>query len=143
MNAIDTNVFVYLLDVDEPEKQQTAVNLIRRLNSHPVATVLPWQVAVECLNVIRRWSRQGKIDESDVPSYLTRVTRLYPLVFPTAEVLDVALDLSRRFSLSHWDSLLLAACIRENVTTLYSEDLDNGMTHESVTVVNPFDELAR
>ena len=48
------------------------------------------------------------------------------------------LDLSFRYSLSHWDSLLLAACVDAGVDTLYSEDLDAGMTYDTVTVVNPF-----
>lgn len=140
MNAIDTNVFVYMLDVDEPEKQSVAVDLVRTLNRSETVTVLPWQVAVECLNVIRRWIRQGKIDPSDEAVYLTRVTALFPLSFPTPSVLDKSLELTRRFSVSHWDSLLLAACIESRVTTLYSEDLASGMTYESVTVVNPFAE---
>ena len=38
---------------------------------------------------------------------------------------------------SHWDSMLLA-CVAAGVDTLYSEDLDAGMTYETVTVVNPF-----
>jgi predicted nucleic acid-binding protein len=46
--------------------------------------------------------------------------------------------LSSRYSLSHWDSLLLAACEDAGVDTLYSEDLDDGMTYDAVTVVNPF-----
>jgi predicted nucleic acid-binding protein len=43
-----------------------------------------------------------------------------------------------RFSLSHWDTLLLAACKQASVTTLYSEDLTAGMNYDGVTIVNPF-----
>lgn len=42
------------------------------------------------------------------------------------------------YSLSHWDSLLLAACATAGVDTLYSEDMDDGMTYDTVKVVNPF-----
>jgi predicted nucleic acid-binding protein len=34
--------------------------------------------------------------------------------------------------------MLLAACIDANVSTLYSEDLGDGTTYDSVTVINPF-----
>jgi predicted nucleic acid-binding protein len=34
--------------------------------------------------------------------------------------------------------LLLAACVDAGVDTLYSEDLDDGMTYDTVTVVSPF-----
>ena len=37
-----------------------------------------------------------------------------------------------------WDSLQLAACSDAGVDTLYSEDLDGGMTYDTVTIVNPF-----
>jgi predicted nucleic acid-binding protein len=57
---------------------------------------------------------------------------------PSRSLLRPSLDLSSRYSLSHWDSLLLAACADADVNTLYSEDLDNGMTYDGVTVVNPF-----
>jgi predicted nucleic acid-binding protein len=45
MNAVDTNVFVYALDVDEPIKQAKAQDLFQRLARTGDSTVLPWQVA--------------------------------------------------------------------------------------------------
>jgi predicted nucleic acid-binding protein len=63
---------------------------------------------------------------------------MFSLTLPTQNVIALSLDLSPRYSLSHWDSMLLAACIEAGVDMLYSEDLDAGMTYDSVTVVNPF-----
>jgi predicted nucleic acid-binding protein len=65
---------------------------------------------------------------------------MFPIVTPQHMTVLTALDLSRRDCLSHWDSMLLAACIEAGVTTLYSEDLSNGMRYDSVLVVNPFAE---
>ena len=45
MNAVDTNVFVCALDVDEPIKQAKAQDLFQRLALAAGSTVLPWQVA--------------------------------------------------------------------------------------------------
>ena len=53
-------------------------------------------------------------------------------------MLRKSLDLSSRYSLSHWDSMLIAACIDAGVRTLYSEDLGDGVAYDSVTVINPF-----
>ncbi len=53
-------------------------------------------------------------------------------------VLRRSLDLSSRYSLSHWDSMLLAACLEAEVDTLYSEDFSAGAAYDTVTVVNPF-----
>jgi predicted nucleic acid-binding protein len=34
--------------------------------------------------------------------------------------------------------MLLAACVDAKVNVLYSEDLGDGTTYDSVTVINPF-----
>ena len=70
--------------------------------------------------------------------HVERLEDTFPCVMPSRSLLGRSLDLSSRYSLSHWDSLLLAACADAGVETLYSEDLDDGMTYDTVTVVNPF-----
>ena len=138
MNAIDTNVLVYFVDRDEPVKRNEAVGLLDRLVNGEVETVLLWQVAAEFLSCLRRWEHQGRISRQEVVENLARVRSMVRCVRPTERILEKSLDLSSRYSLSHWDSMLLAACIDANVTTLYSEDLGDGTIYDSVTVINPF-----
>jgi predicted nucleic acid-binding protein len=57
---------------------------------------------------------------------------------PTRAVLDRALDLTARYSLSHWDSMLLGACIEAGVTTLYTEGMGSPAVFDTVRLVNPF-----
>ena len=54
MNAVDTNVLVYSLDMDEPAKQAKAKALLTGLVGAQPPTILPWHVAGELL----RWLRQ-------------------------------------------------------------------------------------
>ncbi len=49
-----------------------------------------------------------------------------------------AVDTNVLVCLSHWDRMLIAACIDAGVRTLYSEDLGDGVAYDSVTVINPF-----
>ena len=42
---------------------------------------------------------------------------------PTSAVFDIALDLASRYSLSHWDSMLVGACKAAGVVLLYTEDM--------------------
>jgi len=49
MNAVDTNVFIYALDADDPVKQAKARDLLQRLTQTAGTTILPWQVASELL----------------------------------------------------------------------------------------------
>ncbi len=66
MNAVDTNVLVYSVDQIEAVKRTKAVALLARLSTPPVDTVLPWQVAGEYLNCLRRGKAQGRISATDV-----------------------------------------------------------------------------
>ena len=122
MNGIDTNVFVYALDADEPVKQTKAQALLQRLAPAAGSTVLRWQVAVEFLSNLRRRESAGRISATEVEAHFRDFLSMFPLVVPTARIFSTYFDLQARFSLSHWDALLLAACKEVGVTTLYSED---------------------
>jgi len=47
--------------------------------------------------------------------------------------------LAKQYSLSHWDSLIVAAALLADCATLYSEDMQHGQIFEgTLSVVNPF-----
>jgi predicted nucleic acid-binding protein len=139
MNAVDTNVLVYSVDHDEPDNQAKAIALLDQLTQPPVETLLLSQVAGEYLSCLRRWQSSGRVTPADVGQYLNRAVAMFPLILlPQLSMLGLSLDLHSRYSLSHGDSMLLAACIESGVQTLYSEDLGAGTSYDSVTVINPF-----
>jgi predicted nucleic acid-binding protein len=141
MNAVDTNVLVYYVDVDEPAKRLKAVELLElleRLGREQVETLLLWQVAAEFLNCLRRWENEGRTSRQDTLEYLSAVEPMFRCVLPAQGILRKSLDLSSRFSLSHWDSMIIAACIDAGVRTLYSEDLAHNAEYDSLSVINPF-----
>jgi predicted nucleic acid-binding protein len=138
MNAVDTNVFVYALDADEPVKQAKALDLFQQLTQTSGSTVLPWQVAAELLSNLRKRESAGRITGSEVESRFRKFLAMFPLAIPGVQVFTTYFHLHARFSLSHWDSMLLAACKEAGVTTLYSEDMDTGTDYDGLTVVNPF-----
>ncbi len=136
MNAVDTNVLVYAFDVDEPVKRAKAADLITRLVKAG-KTVLLWQVACEFIATMRRWEAKGRVSEADVTAYTNEMLSYFPLTLPIASVIPRSLDLTARFSLSHWDSMLVAAAIEAGADTLYTEDLQAGATYDRLTAVNP------
>lgn len=138
MNAVDTNVLVYSLDSDEPIKQARANALLASLVGGSQPTVLPWQVAGEFLNWLRRWEAAGKLPAPMVEAHFRDVLTMFPLVVPGPSTFTTYFHLHARFSLSHWDAMLLAACAEAGVTTLYSEDMQAGATYGGLTIVNPF-----
>jgi predicted nucleic acid-binding protein len=138
MNAADTNIYVYALDADEPVKQGKALELFGRLVLQPPETVFLWQVAGEFLSQLRRWESQGKLKPDEVQVAFRRFSAMFTLRIPSQTIFQLSFDLRSRFSLSHWDSMLLAACKDAGVTTLYSEDMDSGTDYDGLTIVNPF-----
>lgn len=138
MNAADTNVYVYSLDADEPVKQAKALELFDRLMLQSADTVLIWQVAGEFLGQLRRWESKGKLTAEEVQATFRRFSAMFSLRAPSAGIFQLSFDLRARFSLSHWDSMLLAACKEAGVTSLYSEDMDSGTDYDGLTIINPF-----
>jgi predicted nucleic acid-binding protein len=138
MNAVDTNVLVYAVDSAEPAKSKIALDLLTSLASQELPLVVPWQVAAEFLTCLRRWETAGKIGRQETQAYLSRFVLQLPIVYPTANSLAIALDLCDKHSLSHWDSMLIAACIEAGIETLYSEDFSHDVLYGSVRVLNPF-----
>jgi predicted nucleic acid-binding protein len=138
MNGVDTNILVYRLDWRDRVKQGKARKLLQRLQTDPTPTVLLWQVAGEFLRQLRAWQDQGRINRAVLLRYVRAIRPIFPLVLPTPRVIDRCLDLSGRYSLSHWDSMLLGACVEAGITTLYTEDMGSPTTYDSVQLINPF-----
>lgn len=126
---------MYSIDARDPIKQQRALALLESL---PVEqTVMPWQVACEIAAVLRTMSSLGKFS-GDYVEAVRSLRACFPVVAPSADVLDVALRLQVSRQLSVWDALLIAACARAGVTRLYTEDLQSERVIEGVELVNPF-----
>jgi predicted nucleic acid-binding protein len=138
MIAVDTNVFIYSLDADDAVKQAKAQALLAGLAQKAGSTLLPWQVAAEVLANLRKRESAGRIPPEEVESHFRDFLNLFPLVIPGAQVFSTYFALRARFSLSHWDAMLLAACKESGVTTLYSEDMGAGTDYDGLTIVNPF-----
>ena len=54
------------------------------------------------------------------------------------DAFDAAMSLCDRYSLSHWDGMILGACQTANVTRLYTEDMGSPRTIDGIELSNPF-----
>ncbi|MCU0548726.1 MAG: PIN domain-containing protein [Leptolyngbya sp. Prado105] len=135
MNAVDTNILIYVNDPRDPVKQEVAISLVSNL----VEGVLLWQVACEYLAASRKLESLG-YDRAQAYRYICDLQQVWYAALPTWSVIDRAENLMRRFSLSHWDSMIIAACLEVNVQTLYTEDFGySGI--DGLGIVNPFKAL--
>ena len=133
MNAVDTNVLIYARDPRDPVKQAIAYELIANLEDG----VLVWQVSCEYLSAIRKLGRFG-IGIEDAMGDVREMLRTWRLTTPDWRVMEIAEDVRGRYSLSFWDSLLVAACIHAGVERLYTEDFDAYPRIDGLEIVNPF-----
>jgi len=138
MIALDTNVLVYSVDDGNPVKQAKARATIRSVLASGELTVLPWQVAVEFLAKLRKWEAAGKLSADEVARRFNEFLAAWVLAIPTVKIFHLAMQLHSRYSLSHWDSLLIAACQEAGVTCLYSEDMQHCADYDGVKIINPF-----
>ncbi|MCA9900121.1 MAG: PIN domain-containing protein [Ardenticatenaceae bacterium] len=133
---LDTNILVYSFDPSAPAKQQIARELIETALSSQMG-VISSQVVQEFLNVSqRKFARPMGVAEAR--RYLNGV--LLPLCqhFPSISLYDKALMLREETGYSFYDALIVAAAIEMGCKTLLSEDLQDGRTIHSVTILNPF-----
>ena len=138
MIAIDTNVILYAIDSRDLNKRAAARALLRQLGTPPNSGVLLWQVYAELAKQLRAWRDAKRISARALARYLHVIRRLFPLVMPTPAVLDRALLVADLHSLSHWDSMIVAACIEAGITQLYTEDMGSPRQIGGVQLLNPF-----
>lgn len=137
MNAVDTNVLLYSVDRNERAKQLKAQELLQRLHSAAEPTILLWQVLGELAQQLRRWREQGRLTPAEFSQHIQAFRHLFPLTLPTAEAFDRAMALADRFSLSHWDSMILGACQSAGVTRFYTEDIGAPRNIDGIELINP------
>jgi predicted nucleic acid-binding protein len=95
MNAVDTNVLIYVQDPRDPVKQATAAALVRNLPDG----VLLWQVANEYVAASRKLEPLG-YNRAQAFQDLGNWRKVWTTKLPTWSVLDKAEDIGKRFSLS-------------------------------------------
>jgi predicted nucleic acid-binding protein len=138
MNAVDTNVLIYAVDLQDPRKYKIARQLLRSLRADRPQAALPWQVVAEYLKFLRERQRKGSIAATAATRNLRFLRKLFAVPLPTHAVIDRSVELFDRYSLSHWDCMLVAACLEAGIDCLYTEDMGSPRTIETMRLVNPF-----
>jgi predicted nucleic acid-binding protein len=132
MNALDTNVLLYVHDPRDTAKQATAASLLQSLTEG----VLLWQVVCEYLAASRKLEPLG-YNRSKAWQDIHDLRQVWTTILPSWDVLEQAERLLSSYSLSFWDSMIIAACLEGGVARLYSEDFDAYPHVDGLEIVNP------
>lgn len=128
---LDTNIVIYAYSVDQAQKYQIARALIEAGNA-----VISTQVLNEYCNSTHK----------KYPQMFDRVEQTLHELLAVLQVRDLmpstslhAVQLTRRYGYSYYDSLIVASAIEAECSVLVSEDMQNGMLiDDRLRIVNPF-----
>lgn len=130
----DTNVLVYLVDSDQPEKQEVARGLVERYLAEGDGAI--------SVQVLREFFSASRKLRTPVPVETAREAVEYFASFsPLAEDAPMVLRAVRRtgeMSISFWDALIVEAALKSGADRLFTEDMQHGRVIEGMRVVNPF-----
>jgi predicted nucleic acid-binding protein len=129
---IDTNIWLYaFIEEDDAAKSAVARQLLQTVE--PVVSTQG--INEVCVNLLKR----RVFTEEQVHVLIDSFYDKYQVVELTQEVLVGASRLRQRYSLSFWDSMIIAGALVTGVAVLYSEDMQHGLTIEGkVQIQNPF-----
>ena len=136
---VDTNVLVYRHDPRDPEKQARAETLLRMgLDDRSVR--IAHQAVVEFMATVSRpLPDVGRLlAPADARREAEELLRLFPVLYPDAHLVRVALQGMAAYELSWWDAHMWAYAEVHGLETLYSEDYQHGRWYGGVRVLNPF-----
>ncbi|WP_374760188.1 PIN domain-containing protein [Dyadobacter pollutisoli] len=127
---IDSNVVLYLLDLNGSNKKEIASSLILDL------PFISPQVVFECLNVCLR---KLKMDRTSSTRFLNELIASTFMQDETEQVVNSALRIFNRYFLQPFDSKIIASALEASCNILYSEDMQHGLViDDRLTIINPF-----
>jgi len=129
----DSNVVIYALNRATAPKETLAKELLRE-KLRAGSAVISYQVIQEFINVALKSNHP--IDElvDTVRNTLGPMCK----VESSAELFERAIEIRARYLIHFYDALIVAAAEAYGCSTLYTEDLQHGMSFGRVRVVNPF-----
>lgn len=132
---LDTNILVYAYDVSSGRKHDIAKNIVADLWNLRTG-VLSIQVLQEFfINVTKKIPKPLDIKTA---RDIIRDLLLWEVVDNDGELMLAAMDVQMKYRYAFWDSLIIAAAIKSDASTLLTEDLNNGQIIEGVVMKNPF-----
>lgn len=132
---VDSNVLVYAVSQDEPEKQSRAREIVARGFTEGCFAIST-QVMLEVYVTITRKAKVG-LPARQAFEYV-RAFAEWPVIEMTPELVLAALGLAQKSQISPWDAAILEAARQAGCKTVLSEDLGNGHAYGGITVENPF-----
>lgn len=130
---LDTNVLIYRIDLHAPAKQKRATELVSELYLDGSA-LLSTQVLQEFYNTATGKFRLPPASAAQAVQAHAK-TRLVQV---TPALIFAAMDRHAGGQFSFWDALIVEAALAGGAKVLYTEDMQDGLVVDGLTITNPF-----
>lgn len=128
MVFIDSNVILYLLSADSAKADRAEAILGE-------GGVISVQVLNEIVSVCLR---KLKMPWEEIDCLLLAIKAACDVVPLTVESHEKAVEISRRYQISFYDAHICASAILAGAEIVLSEDMQDGMRIDGLTIRNPF-----
>jgi predicted nucleic acid-binding protein len=136
---VDTNVLVYRYDFRYPDKQRIAERFLRS-GLELQMLCLPHQAIVEFVSVVKRPlpGAGSLLSPHEAYREAEEMLNQFVILYPTEEVVRIALRGAATYQLSWFDAHLWAYAEFYGLPELVSEDFTHGRIYGTVRAVDPF-----
>jgi predicted nucleic acid-binding protein len=130
---IDSNIFLYILDSANLQKQNQANEFLKKIASSNKISI-----STQVLNEVYAVSTRKLNIEPLLAKDFLRLLNNFDVILINVEIINSAIDCSILNRISYWDALMVAAAESARCKCLYTEDLKDKGKLRGVTIVNPF-----
>ena len=131
----DTNILAYEFDERESQKRAIAIELINEWR--PSGRMIISTQVLQELYVVLTQKLKPSLKEDVAEEVIRNYSRLDVVILEPSLILE-GVSIKRRYKISFWDSLIVAAASYAGCRMLFTEDLSHGMKIAGVEIVNPF-----
>jgi predicted nucleic acid-binding protein len=126
---VDSNVILYLMSEDEAKANQAEAVMRSKVT-----------VSVQVFNEVTSVARKKLGCSWDqIEEFLANIASICFVETLTIEIHQHARFIAERYQLAFYDALIVASAVAAECTTLYTEDMQDGLLIEgSLTLCNPF-----
>jgi predicted nucleic acid-binding protein len=129
---LDSNIWIYALGKhQDPRKQAIAAGLV-----DAPGVIISTQVINEVsVNLIKK----SAFTENQIHELIDSFYQGCQVIEFDRALLALASDLRTQYLISYWDSLIIASALTSGTSTIYTEDMQNGLIiNQQLQIINPF-----
>jgi predicted nucleic acid-binding protein len=130
----DTNLIVYTIDPNEPQKRRRAKDLLNLIINHHTLVLSP-QSLNECYRLVTE--KRGLIPRNEARLFVWSLSDFCTAGYDFDST-QKAWHIQDRHGFGWWDCMLLASAALAQCDVFFSEDMRHEQRVEGLTILNPF-----